>query len=143
MNTIYINGEILDSQKRELYYIPKTIPNRTSDFRPLTLLNADFKLQSRLTANRMKRYINNVMHPNQYCGAHDNNVYGAITAIRETIANSELTNTLACILTLGFKDAFDNIAHTSIFNHGSIWVQYNIPRQDTENVHKLNLLGTN
>jgi hypothetical protein len=85
-------------------------------FRPLTLLNADFKLLSRLSDNNMKRWINNIMHPNQHCRAYDNNIYGAITAIRETIAKSELTNTPTCILTLDFKDAFDNITHTYLFS---------------------------
>jgi hypothetical protein len=56
------------------------------------------------------------MHPNQYCGEHDNNIYGAINAIRETIAKSELTNTPTCILTLDFKDAFDNTAQTYLFS---------------------------
>jgi hypothetical protein len=56
------------------------------------------------------------MHPNQYCGAHDNNICGAINAIRETIANSELTNTPTYILRPDFKDAFENIAHTNLFS---------------------------
>jgi sulfur transfer protein SufE len=51
-----------------------------------------------------------ILHPHQYCGAHDNNIYGAIAALRETIAHSEQTNTPACILSLDFKNAFNNIA---------------------------------
>jgi hypothetical protein len=117
MNTMSMNGEVFGSQKHGVIVcIPKIKdPNRPSDFRPLTLLNADFKLLSCVIANRMRQWINVLLHPSQYCGAHDNNIYGAITTIRETIANGELTTTPICILTLDFKDAFDNIAHTNLF----------------------------
>jgi hypothetical protein len=35
--------------------------------------------------------------------------------IRETIVNSEHTNAPACILSLDFQNAFDNISHTNLF----------------------------
>jgi hypothetical protein len=77
-------------------------PNRPTEFRPLTLLNTDFKLLSRLITNRTRQRINVLLHPSRCCGAHDNKIYGAIATIRETIANAELTNTPTCILTLDF-----------------------------------------
>ena len=35
--------------------------------------------------------------------------------IRDTIAHAELTHTPVCILSLDFKEAFDNIAHSYVF----------------------------
>jgi hypothetical protein len=112
---MYTSNGMLDSQKRVVIVcIPKKkqVATRPSGFRPLTLLNADLKLLARIVANRLKRWINVILHPQQFCGAHDNNIYGAIAALRETIAHSEQTNTQACILSLDFESAFDNIAHT-------------------------------
>jgi hypothetical protein len=59
--------------------------------------------------------MNEFLHPNQHCGVQNNNIFGAITAVRETIAHAELTHTHTCILTLDFKEAFDNIAHSYPF----------------------------
>jgi hypothetical protein len=96
---------------------------KPTDFRPLSLLNAELKLLARIVANRLKRWINVILHPHQFCGAHDN-IYGAIVALRETTALSEQTNTPACILSLDLANAFDKrYAQIPPFHRGSLWLQ--------------------
>ena len=97
--------------------MPEKIPRLTQseDYRPLTLLNADFKLLARIIANRTRPWINDLFHPSQHCGFQDNNILGAISAIRDTIAEAEITHTPVCILSLDFKGAFDNIGHSYLF----------------------------
>jgi hypothetical protein len=90
-------------------------PTRPEDYRPLTLLNADFKLLARIIENRIRPWINDLLHPSQHCGVQDNNILGAISAIRDTIVEAELTHTPKCILSLDFKGAFDKIAHSYLF----------------------------
>jgi hypothetical protein len=63
----------------------KPAPTRPTDIRPLTLLNADLKILALLVPTRLKLRINIILHPHQFCGAHDN-IYGAITALRVTRA---------------------------------------------------------
>ena len=82
---------------------------------PLTFLNADFKLLAWIIANRIRRWINDLLRPSQHCGVQDNNTLGAISAITDTIAEAELTHTPVCILSLDFKGVFDNIAHSYLF----------------------------
>jgi hypothetical protein len=56
LSQMYTNGQITDTQKRGvLVCIPK-IPNPQSpeDYRPLTLLNADYKLLPRILATRLR-----------------------------------------------------------------------------------------
>ena len=114
---MFIDGDILDSQKHGmLVCLPKTTkPARPEDYRPLTLLNTDFKLLARIIANRIRPWISDLMHPSQHCGVQDNTIFGAISAIRETKAHAELTNTPIYILSLDFKEAFDKIAHSYLF----------------------------
>ena len=114
LNDMYSRNGMLDSQKRGVIVcIPKKQgAMRPSDYRPLTLLNADLKLLARIVATRLKRWISLLLHPQQFCGAHDNNIYGATAALRDTIALSEQTHAPACILSLDFESAFDNIAHS-------------------------------
>ena len=117
MNQMFIDGSLLDTQKHGIIVcLPKTNrPVHPEEYRPLTLLNADYKLLSRLIANRLRPWMNELLHPSQHCGIRDNNILGAISALRETIANVELTNEPTCLLSLDFKGAFDNIAHSYLF----------------------------
>jgi hypothetical protein len=117
MNQMYMDGTILESQKHGIIVcVPKTHkPTSPEDYRPLTLMNADLKLLSRIIANRLRPWLNDLLHPSQYCGVHSNNILGALVAIWETIAHAELTNTPTCILSLDFKQAFDNIAHSYLY----------------------------
>jgi len=109
--------KLKDSQKHGIIVCLKKIPSptRPEDYRPLTLLNADFKFLARIIANRIRPWINDLLNPSQHYGVQDNNILGAISAIRDTIAEAELTHTPVCILSLDFKGAFDNIAHFHLF----------------------------
>ena len=51
-------------------------PTQPEDYRPLTLLNADFKLLARFIANRIRSWINDLLHPSQHCGVQDNIILG-------------------------------------------------------------------
>jgi len=117
MNQMFIEGSILDSQKHGIIVC---LPKRhrlvhPKEYRPLTLMSADYKLLSRIIANRLRPWINDLLHPSQHFGVHDNNILGALSAIRETIAKTELANAPTCLSSLDFKGAFDNIAHSYLF----------------------------
>ena len=79
------------------------LPIWREDYRPLALLNADFKLLARIIANGIRPWINDLHHPSQHCGVQDNNILGAISAIRDTISMTELTHIPLCIISLDFK----------------------------------------
>jgi hypothetical protein len=70
MNDRYINGSISDSQKHGyIVCLPKNAnPMSPDKYRPLTLLNTDYKLLTRITANRFQPWIDNILHHNQFCG---------------------------------------------------------------------------
>jgi len=117
MNQMFMGEKLVDSQKHGIIVCLEKIPRPTQpkDYRPLTLLNADFKLLVRIIANRIRPWTNDLLHPSQHCGVQDNNTLGAISAIRDTIAQAELTHTPLCILSLDFKGVFVNIAHSYLF----------------------------
>ena len=73
-------------------------PTHPEDYRPLTLLNADFKFLARIIANRIRPCINDLLHASQLCGVQDSNILGVISTVRDTIAEAELTHTPVCIL---------------------------------------------
>jgi hypothetical protein len=74
-----------------------------------------FKTLSRILANTLKKWTKDLLHPSQHCGIADNNIFGALAAIRETISHVEMTNSPTCLLTLDFAEDFDKIAHMYLF----------------------------
>ena len=54
------------------------------------------------------------LHESHYCGVPGNNIFDAVT-IREAIAQAEVTETLLCVLSLDFREAFNRISHKYLF----------------------------
>ena len=66
-------------------------------------------------AARIKPLLDDALSPCQYCGVRDNTMLSAISAIRDSVAEAELTQEPICILSLDFKDAFDCVAHEYLY----------------------------
>jgi hypothetical protein len=91
---------------------PKSCSPRTPyDYRPLTLLNADYKILARMIVNRLNPLLRDILHPSQFCGRRDTSIYTALGTIRDTIAYAEITRRPICLLSLDFEAAFGNISH--------------------------------
>ena len=117
MNQMFMDEKLTDSQKHGIIVCLKKIPRPTQpeDYRPLNLLNADFKILARIILNSIRPWFKDLLHPSQHCRVQDNNILWAISAIRDTVAEAELTHIPVCILSLDFKGAFDNIALSYLF----------------------------
>jgi hypothetical protein len=117
LNAMYIGGQITETQKTEiLVCIPKTPhPNSPADYCPLTLLIADYKILTHILASRIKPWLPNVLHPGQHCGVSGATVYDALEVVRDMISSATYKWKPLCILSLDFKEAFDNISHTYFF----------------------------
>jgi hypothetical protein len=70
---------------------------------------------ARIIAKRMEPRIPTILHPGQHCGVRERTILGATAKIRDAIAYAETTKTPLCILSLDFKNAFDNISHTYLY----------------------------
>jgi len=133
ISLMYIEGKLTTRQLQGLIFsLPKkTNPKYVEEYRPLTLLNTDYKILARIIANRLRSCITEILHPNQYCGLQGHSAFDAVAAIREAVAFAEITRTQLCIVSIDFSAAFDNISHSylmSMFNaHGfSVWIQQRI-----------------
>ena len=68
-----------------------------------------------IIANQLCPWLVDLLQLSQHCGMQGNTVLEAIAAVREAVAYAETTNNALCILSLDFKTAFDNIAHSYLF----------------------------
>ena len=88
---MYTEVGVLPSQTHRLIVcLPRHDNPVTNDYYShLTLLNSDYKILARLTANRIRPSINEILHPCQHGGVGDNNIQTALFEMRDKIANAE------------------------------------------------------
>jgi len=111
-----MEGSVSDAQKHgHIVYLPKAgAPASPENYRPLIILNTDYKLLTRITVNRLHPWMKDIHH-NQYCGRNGQTMFDAVTTVRDIIANAEEINKPLYLLSIDFKDAFDKISHTFLF----------------------------
>ena len=99
-NEMLLRGCIQADQKTGIIVcIPKHAkPTTPLDFRPITLLDTDYKILTRLLANRLRQSLPEIVHPGQHCGVPERNIFDAITGQRDVLAFVELTGQPLCRL---------------------------------------------
>ena len=109
---ILINKELSITQKQGVIsLIPKKDkdPKKLKNWRPITLLNTDYKILTKHIAEYLKYYLNDLIHNNQkgflsgrYIGENINNATSIIEYCKHT-------NTDALLIFLDYNKAFDSI----------------------------------
>jgi hypothetical protein len=117
LNTISFDGATTIQQKLEtIVCLPKHGKIHTpADGRPITLLNSDYKLLTRILARRLRPIIDFHLKSTQYCGVTGNTILDAVATVRDVASYAETLHLPLCILTLDFQHAFDSIAHEYLF----------------------------
>jgi exonuclease III len=113
-NQILRDRTLTERQKQGVIVcIPKQPnPKTPEDYRPLTLLNVDYKILARVITARVQPFLSDILHPSQHCGTSKNTIFDALATVRDAIAYAETMQTPLCVVTLDFKQAFDRISHT-------------------------------
>ena len=88
--------------------------DKIENFRPITLLNTDLKILTRILSNRLKPLLNKMLHPSQYAqpGMDINLLNTQIRDIQFDIANGDDDG---FFVSVDFKAAFDKVSHTFLF----------------------------
>ena len=99
-----------------LILIPKvTHPKRVDQFRPISLLNVDFKLFNRILAFRLRNVLPHILHPSQTGAIPGHSVLDDIAKLRDIIFHCNSSKSAACLLSLDLQSAFDNVHHEYLF----------------------------
>ena len=135
LNAAYLHGKMSVSQRRGVItLIPKDDSNllELSNWRPITLLNVDYKIASKAIASRIQNVLPALIHSNQ-SGSMENRFIGQnIRLINDILEQTELQNVPGILLQLDFRKAFDTVEWPVIqqtlskFNFGDSlkrWVQ--------------------
>jgi len=87
-NLMYSTGNIREQQKHVIVVcIPKTTaPKTPADYRPITLLNTDYKILGRIVASRLRPILTELLHPSQHGGVQGGGIFDAVATVRDAIA---------------------------------------------------------
>lgn len=129
-----LKGELSSTQKRGIITLLHKKNEKTllNNWRPISLLNTDYKILTQVLANRMKKVINKLISPDQTGYIKGRFIGQNIRVIQDVIELLEEENTEGALLFLDFKKAFDIISHSFLlktlkqFNFGNsflTWVQ--------------------
>ena len=84
------------------------------NYRPISLLNIDLKIYTKLLANRMKSLLPKVIHPQQYAQP-GNQIHQVLTMLRDMFQHSSNKCLEHFFLSLDFEKAFDSVDHSWLY----------------------------
>ena len=117
-NTSFEKGEMSTSQKQSIIcLIEKKGKDRllVKNWRPISLLNCDYKIASKAIAHRITKHLSSLIHPNQ-CGFIKGRYIGE--ALRTLIDIMEITKTKdieGLLISVDYEKAFDFLSWEFIF----------------------------
>ncbi|KAJ4437581.1 hypothetical protein ANN_17726 [Periplaneta americana] len=93
--------------------LPKvTNPRTVSEYRPITLLNTDYKLFMKILACRVKTTFRDIIEIGQTCSVPDKSIIHNLATIRDSILYyEEFPDEKAALLSIDFNKAFDRMNH--------------------------------
>ncbi|UYV73235.1 hypothetical protein LAZ67_10002262 [Cordylochernes scorpioides] len=94
----------------KMFLLPKTPNTRTlNDWRPITSMNTDYKILSKILLTKIKPYSARMIPTEQKYAIPGRSIFDIIPEIEKNIYESNLFNTPLAIVTLDLQKAFDSI----------------------------------
>lgn len=85
------------------------------NWRPISLLNTDYKIVAKLFSKRLKKYLDEIISENQNGFMANRHISSNIRLVLDLIDYSEHITSEALLLFLDFYKAFDSVEHSFIF----------------------------
>ena len=132
LNSAYEIGELCASQKRSILSLifKKNDKQMLKNWRPISLLNTDYKILVHVLANRLKTVIELLIHTDQNGYIKGRNIAYNIRLIQDVIHHFENDNIEGAVVFLDFEKAFDTVNHNFLhatlekFNFGNSFIKW-------------------
>lgn len=87
-------------------------------YRPISLLNFDYKILARILKQRMEKIMteNNILHSNQKCSNSKRNIFEAVCAIKDRIAEINCKKKSGRLISFDLDHAFDRVNFDFLFS---------------------------
>ena len=132
LNYSYEHGQLSDSQKQGIIRLlyKKDDPLLLKNWRPISLLNTDYKICTKVLANRLKKVLSVILSEDQTCGVPGRSIYENLFLLRDTLDFVQHKQLSAALISLDQEKAFDRVNHgflqrvLSRFNFGPNFRQW-------------------
>ena len=132
LNQSYDSGSLSPTQKRSMLSLlfKKNDKHLLKNWRPISLLNTDYKILAHILANRLKSVIGKLIHTDQNGYIKGRNIGYNIRLIQDVFEYFENDNIEGAILFLDFNKAFDTVDHNFLhtvlkkFNFGISFITW-------------------
>ena len=117
LNEAYDRGNLSTSQKQGVItLLEKEGKNKmyVQNYRPITLLNVDYKILSKVLAKRLKEVLGEIIHHDQVGYIKDRNIGEAVRLIDDMLFHS-IDQNIGFLVTVDFEKAFDSVSHDFLF----------------------------
>ena len=113
LNYSYAHGSLSDTQRRGILRLlfKKDDPLELKNWRPISLLNTDYKICTKVLANRLRKVLPRIINKDQTCGIPDRSIYENLFLLRDTIDYVQHKHLSAAIISLDQEKAFDRVNH--------------------------------
>ena len=111
-NEAFQENELSISQRRGIInLIPKGDENLNDlrNWRPIALLNVDYKILARIIAMRMEPFLPKLIHPDQTCFITGRYIGQNIRPLNDFMSHTERNNISGIFLFVNFEKAFDSL----------------------------------
>ena len=81
------------------------------NWRPISLLNTDYKLASKIITERLKKVMSSIVHQDQTCGVLGRTIFSNLQLVRDVLDFIDKTDEPAILVTLDQEKAFDRVDH--------------------------------
>ena len=111
LNSCYLSGVMSLTQRRGLISLIFKKGDRLDprNWRPITLLNVDYKLAARVVAGRLLKVIHLIVAKDQTCGVPGRFIGGNVSIIRDVVFFASRTGVPLAILSLDQEKAFNRV----------------------------------
>ena len=79
------------------------------NWRPISLLNVDYKIGSKALAIRLEKILPCIIHENQCAYVKGRMIFDAVRSINDVMEYTKLQNIPGLMTTFDFKKAFDSL----------------------------------
>ena len=93
----------------------KTKVDLLTNWRPISLLNCDYKILSKVLSLRLRRVVGEIVHPDQTCSIPGRSIQDNVHLIRNLIEYVDDKHMSAEILSLDQSKAFDRVSYEYLF----------------------------
>ena len=117
-NNIFLRKTLTSSQKHAyVKLLPKAGPSKDiTNWRPVSLLNVDYKILAKILANRITPLLDDYISPNQQCGLPNRQMTNIHQNLLAVLEYAKDTHTPITFLQLDFSKAFDSLSHSFLFS---------------------------